>query len=195
MTPRTVLRLSGIAGLVSALVVIAFTLAFYAGLNDPTFVNTRQIVTLLLGQFGLIGLYAAQIERGGKLGLAGFVIAFAGMSLNYGLKFIYGYVAPILIGAHPEAVADIGAGPYAIVEMTTLVVYALGWALFGAATYRAKIFPRWAGALMAAGSILSYALMGLPIGSLLLQAGAAAAGLQLARGEQAHRSSPQAVLS
>jgi hypothetical protein len=37
--------------------------------------------------------------------------------------------------------------------------------------------------------------MGLPIGPLLLQAGVAAASLQLARGEPAHVSRPQEALS
>lgn len=195
MTTHQILRWSGLAGLASAAAIIGFTLAFYAGVSDPTFVNTRQIVTLLLGQLGLIGLYAAQVERAGGLGLAGFLTAFAGMALNYGVKFTYGYIAPVLVGAHPQAAAAIGAGPYAAAEMVAMISYALGWALFGAATVRARIFPRWAGALMAIGSVLSFVLMGLPVGALMLQAGVAAACLQLARSAAADPAQPRQELA
>lgn len=67
MNALTLLRWSAYAGLISAIGVPVFTAAFFAGLNEPIFVNTRQIATLFLAQLGLLGIYAVQSERTGRL--------------------------------------------------------------------------------------------------------------------------------
>lgn len=89
-----------------------------------------------------------------------------------GMSFVEAFILPRLTTAFPAYVTgimgmyssipsqvDIGALPTLWTIQTPL--YILGPLLFGIATFRAGVFPRWAGALLVLGTVL------IPVGALV----------------------------
>jgi hypothetical protein len=113
----------------------------------------------------LIGLYAAQRPRIGRLGLAG--------ALAYGYAFIY--------FAHTTLVAiSTGAPDYETLWSGLGVMYTLhgavmaaGGMAFGWATLRAAALPRWTAVAFLAGVVLNVVLGLLPVPDLLQTLGSA----------------------
>jgi hypothetical protein len=114
----------------------------YGTVIGGTLVLTAHLVLV----FGLVALWAAQAERGGLLGIIGMVLGVAGTTL------VCGVVLVEIAGASGAEVEDVlGAGlPAALV----LLAFLVGLILFGVATMRAGIFPRWAGLLLIAGDVV-----------------------------------------
>jgi hypothetical protein len=85
----------------------------------------------------LVGLYARQVPRYGWLGTAGLALAFVGAT-SYFLSY------PIYI-----LTAD---GSWAILDILEYAFYGslVGFPLLGIATFRARVLPRWCGALLVA---------------------------------------------
>ena len=106
---------------------------------------------------GLVALYSRQAERAGWLGLVGFVVSFAG-SLGYsGASWAAAYIVPPVSRVAPSIVDGpdelLGAG-----LISTILVAAVGWILFGIATIRAGVFPRWTGILMIVANVIPFIL-------------------------------------
>jgi hypothetical protein len=162
----------------------------------------------ILGIFGMTGLYARQLEKAGWLGLIGYLLLTIFYALITAFQFIEAYITPVLTTAAPQfveaflAVAagkatefDLGALP-TVYMMLGLVGYTLGGLLFGIATFRAGVLPRWAGALLAIAVLLPIVATGLfphpldrifavPVGLALAWMGYA---LWTGRGEQPSQS-------
>jgi hypothetical protein len=122
---------------------------------------------------GLTGLYARQVEEVGWLGLAGFLLLSLFLVLTAAFTFAEAFNLPPLATAAPAFVegflgissgaageTDLGALP----ALYTLsgVLYLLGGVLFGTATLRAGILPRWAAGVLAVGTVLPLAFSLLP---------------------------------
>ena len=101
--------------------------------------------------FGLFGLYARQSEAAGALGIIGFLAAFLGTALNVGISFDQAFLLPILADVAPEVV-DAGP-PFGI--LLAFISFGVGWLLFGAATLRARVYPRAAAVLLMVGAVLA----------------------------------------
>jgi hypothetical protein len=117
------------------------------------------------GIFGMVGLYVRQSDRAGWLGLAGYLLFTVWLALILGFTFAEVFILPVLATAAPTFVEGwLGmftgsASPINLGALPTLwtlsgPIYILGGLLFGIATFRAGILPRWAGALLAAGTVL-----------------------------------------
>ena len=117
---------------------------------------------------GITGIYARQVEEAGWLGLAGFLVLGAFLVLTAAFTFAEAVILPPLAPAAPTFVegflgiesgsaggADLGALP--AVYTLSGVLYLLGGVLFGSATLRAGILPRWAAGLLAVGTVLPLA--------------------------------------
>lgn len=131
-------------------------------------------VLLLLG---LVGLYAAQSEAAGVLGLAGFLTAFLGTSLFSGALWFELFVTPSLASEAPGlAEAELGLAGFAI----SFLLVVIGWLLFGVATLRARVYPRPAAALLIVGAVLSFAPI--PLSGLVLSVAVAWLGFALFTG-------------
>jgi hypothetical protein len=115
---------------------------------------------------GLAGLYARQVKESGWLGLAGFVLLSLWFVLVMGFTFVEAFILPrvatavpafaegwmgMLVG--PAGTFDLGVMP--TLWTLTAPIYILGGLLFGIGTFRAGILPRWAGALLAVGTLLA----------------------------------------
>jgi hypothetical protein len=115
------------------------------------------------GLLGMAGLYARQVEKSGWLGLAGYLLFSLWLALIMGFTFVEVLILPVLATAAPAVVegwlgmftgsaGEIKLGALPTLWMLTGPVYILGGLLFGVATFRARILPRWAGVLLAAGA-------------------------------------------
>jgi len=123
------------------------------------------MATSFFGLFGLTGLYARQAEKSGWLGLAGYLLLSLWLALVLGFTFVEVLVLPTLANASPAFVAgwlglfngtasDIDLSALSTVWTLTAPLYILGGMLFGIATFRARILSRWAGLLLAAGTVM-----------------------------------------
>ena len=130
------------------------------------FVHYLSLVMDLLGLLGVTGLYARQVEKSGWLGLAGYLLFGLFWALDVAFHFIEAFVEPVVASEAPKFVAgllgminnvpsqvNLGAIP-GVYSLDGILGYVLGGLLFGIATFRAGILPRWAGALLALGVIL-----------------------------------------
>src|SRR5688572_6192360 len=118
-----------------------------------------------LGLLGLVGLYARQVEEAGWLGLAGYLLFSLFWALTLAFQFIEAFISPVLATEAPKFVegflgivtgapSEINLGTLPAVYMVTGLLYLLGGLLFGIATFRAGILPRWAAGLLAFGIVL-----------------------------------------
>jgi hypothetical protein len=178
MTTSTLMRLAGLSAMVAGLCFIV--IGIFHSVNVPssvttaTWVNVHIFATALgfFGLFGMAGLYARQVEESGWLGLAGFLLFTVWMTLVCGFSFVEAFVLPTLASESPAFVAGFlgmfSGGPSAIDlgVLPTLwtisgLMFILGPLLFGIATFRARVLPRWAGGLLALNILF------VPVGALV----------------------------
>jgi hypothetical protein len=134
---------------------------------------------------GLPGLYVAQSERAGRLGLVSFLMLFFG-TLFFAVSNNYGFIAPVLAAQAPAMLDAINAyPPVAALNGLLILGFFLGFILFGIATLRARVLPRQAAILMVIGTPLY--MVGIVLSLLVFEAlwivailGALALGLGLA---------------
>ena len=121
---------------------------------------------------GITGLYARQVEEAGWLGLAGFLLYSLSWVLTVPFTFAEVFILPLLateaptlaegfLGIFTSSTGETNFGVLANLWTLTGSLYILGGLLFGIATFRAGILPRWAAVLLAVGSVLS------PVAALL----------------------------
>ena len=124
------------------------------------------IVMDLLAMLGIAGLYARQVEKSGWLGLAGYLLFSLFWAFSMAFHFTEAFISPAvanvapkfaegLLGVVTSTPGEISLGALPTVYMVTGIAgYLLGGLLFGIATFRAGILPRWAGALLTLGTLL-----------------------------------------
>jgi hypothetical protein len=169
MSPTRLFRLSGLALLV-ALPLQALGSALRGPGHDPGYLinptaNVLLIGSWLLATFGLVGLYVRQADHAGIPGLIGFVlmVLVAVASID---TFIFESFAAPLIAQSAAAQPLVGQdGPLAHGALrgalVNLPLLTFGVLLFGIATVRAGVLPRWTGLLPIAGIVALYA--GIPL--------------------------------
>ncbi|HSH79489.1 MAG TPA: hypothetical protein VLA19_13280 [Herpetosiphonaceae bacterium] len=162
---HVLVRWSGLAWLVAGALFPAYTLLHPAEegaaavLSSPwAAIHSLWFMGTLLTLAGLVGMYAWQAGTLGRLGAAGFVLAFTGTALMLGVIFYDSYIVPVLAASAPALLDPDGslATAPALLAGGSLgfVLDALGYLLFGIATIRAGTLPRAAGLLLAAGGAL-----------------------------------------
>ena len=194
MSTKNLSRWSGVACILAGLL-IALTTLVHPSRETPEIIleqELRLVTAHWLGTFfggflllGLPGLYAAQSERAGRLGLVSFLMLFFGILFGT-VSHNYGFIAPVLAAQAPAMLDSINAyPPVAALNGLWIVGFFLGFILFGIATLRARVLPRQTGNLMAIGSSLQ--LVGGVFSQLVFEAlfivvilGALALGLGLA---------------
>jgi hypothetical protein len=165
ITASTLMRLAGVSAMAAGICFLA--IGMFHPVNEPsavdaTWVNVHVFATALgfLGLFGMAGLYVRQVEETGWLGLVGFLLFTAWMTLVCGFSFVEAFILPKLVTESPAFVAGflgMFSGVRSAVELGILPtmwniagpMYIFGPMLFGIATFRARVLPRWAGLLLA----------------------------------------------
>jgi len=155
------LRLGGLAALLAGICYVL--VGFFHPANVAASVTTTrwQVVHVLacamcfFGLLGMAGLYARQAVKTGWLGLAGYLLLSLWLTLVMGFSFVEAFILPHLASAVPAFVqswmgmfnSPAGAFDLGILPMlwtSTAPMYIGGGLLFGIATFRAGILPRWA---------------------------------------------------
>jgi hypothetical protein len=179
ITISTLFRLAGLSALVAGICYVLVGIFHPANVASSVTSTRWEIVHILacamsfFGILGLAGLYARQVEESGWLGLVGFLLLSCWLVLIMGFSFVEAFILPHLAASTPAFVrawmglfnsngSTFGLGALPVVWTLTAPLYILGGLLFGIATFRAGILPRWAGVLLAAGTLLAPIAKALP---------------------------------
>ena len=128
-------------------------------------IQSLKTAMCLFGLFGLTGLYTRQANEAGWLGLAGYILLSLFYALTLPLAYTEAFILPLLASAAPTFVTgflgifngnpvemNLGALPV-LYALAGFGGYVLGGLLFGIATVRAGVLPRWAGGLLAVAAV------------------------------------------
>ena len=69
--------------------------------------------------------------------------------------------------AAPELVATPAGGTLLLGGMLSFTTFTIGWLIFAAATFRARVFPRWMAVVLMAGALLAFGQGFPPLSALL----------------------------
>ena len=173
ITSSKVIRWAGLAAMGAGILYI--TIQAIHPLDVFSSVTTAQwaithylsIVMDMLAMLGIAGLYARQVEKSGWLGLAGYLLFSGFWAFSVALHFIEAFISPVVANVAPKFVEgllgmvtntpnefNLGALPTIYGLLIGVVGYVLGGLLFGIATFRARVLPRWAGGLLAIATLL-----------------------------------------
>jgi hypothetical protein len=173
ITSSKVIRSAGLAAMGSGILYIAIQaihpLDVFSSVTTARWaiVHYLSIVMDILAMLGIAGLYARQVEKSGWLGLVGFLLFSGFWAFSVALHFIEAFISPVVANLAPKFVEgllgmvaghaseiNLGALPTVYGLLIGVVGYVLGGLLFGIATFRARVLPRWAGGLLALGTLL-----------------------------------------
>ncbi|MBC8036897.1 MAG: hypothetical protein H7X89_06750 [Rhizobiales bacterium] len=134
-------------------------------------VHAVAIAMSLFGLPGITGVYARQAHAAGWLGLAGYLLFSLWLVLIFAFTFFEVFVLPLLATTAPTFAAgflgiftgsaEMNFGGLAALWGLSDALFALGGLVFGIATFRAGILPRWAGGALTIAIILA------PVSALL----------------------------
>jgi hypothetical protein len=137
MSSSTLLRASGLAGIVCGLVILLQRLVIDTIVpGSPVAIGPFGPV---LGLLVLTGAYLRQREESGVLGGVAYLVSFVSMGFVAGVDFTRRY---ILVQLPPEVVSELFMGPTRLLFLACGVGFLAGVLLFGISTLRAGVFPR-----------------------------------------------------
>jgi hypothetical protein len=192
ITHARLIRLAGLVSVAAAVLIIVSQLTGFFFGPDPanlsesvttataTLYNILKLLGFFLLLLGLVGLYARQSVEAGVLGMIGFLVAFLGTMLVAGDWWFEAFAVPYLAGAAPQVLAEGASGTLVVGGLAGFVLFALGWVLFGVASFRARVFPRWTAIVLIVGGALGYQA-GFPPFLLVLGLGVGLMGFSLCR--------------
>ena len=141
----------GLASIVAGVLLVAGHLFdFGSPVGTGAVVGKSSILAAhLLLVLALVGIYAAQVARMRLLGHLGMVLSVLGTAL------VSGVVLVEIAGASGAEVEAVLAGGVAGMLATLAgLAFFVGLIMFGVATMRAAVFPRWAGLLLIVGDLV-----------------------------------------
>jgi hypothetical protein len=169
-TIPNLLRLAGLSAVLAGVCYIFVGLFHPANVASSVTTTRWEIIHIVacamsfFGVLGIAGLYARQARKTGWLGLTGYLLLSLWFVLIMGFSFVEAFVLPHVATAvpsfvhawmgmfnGPEGKFDLGVLP--TIWILTAPALMLGGLLFGIATFRAGILPRWAGALLALSTV------------------------------------------
>ena len=180
VTASSLIRWSGLAALVAGIIFAGIQPIHppdvLSSVNTGAWaiITTLKTVMCLLFLLGIAGIYARQVEEAGWLGLAGFLLLIVCWWIQTAFVFAEAFIAPPLastasgfvdglLGIASGNPGEMNIGPLpAIYSLGIGIPYMLGGLLFGIATLRAGILPRWPAGLLAVAAALTPAAALLP---------------------------------
>ena len=166
---------------------------------SPTFavISVLSIVGFAFLALALVAVYEREGPAAGWFGVVGVGAALIGTVFMTGDWWYEAFAVPWMADVSPH-VFETGAGGRLLAGgLASFALFAIGWALFGAASLRARVFPR----SISLGILVGGVLAGIPIagaylyGSLLFGVAIAALGVWLARAATVGTEAPQAVMA
>jgi hypothetical protein len=172
MNTRNLIRWAGLSAMVAGIFYVVVGL-FHPLETLSSATTTQWIIVHALasamcffGLLGMAGLYARQVKEAGWLGLAGYLLFSLFYVLTAPYTFAEAVILPLLATTAPTFVEgflglfnrhpiEMNLGALAALYKLSGIVYIFGGLLFGFATFRAGILPRWAAGMLAVGAALS----------------------------------------
>jgi hypothetical protein len=110
-----------------------------------------RLLSLVLLLWGLIGIYGPQSRAAGTFGLWAFVVVFFGTALivanAWAEVFVYPTLAQVAPNEWSRSIMEVSS--YLSLGLTlSFPLFGIGLILFGVATIRAGVYPRWAAVLL-----------------------------------------------
>lgn len=167
------IRWSGLAAVVAGAVFAGIQPFHPADVVESVNTSAWAIITslktamCLLFLVGVTGIYARQADKAGWLGLLSFALLAISWTLQTAVVFAEAFIMPLLASTAPEFVdgylgisyghtgtVNLGALPM-IYSIGVGGTYILGGVLFGIATFRAGVLPRWPAGLLTVAATLT----------------------------------------
>jgi hypothetical protein len=130
--------------------------------------NALYFVVFIGLVLALVAVYFRSAESAGGLGVFAFCAALVGTMDMAGNMWFDGFAGPWITETAPQAVLAGGSGMLAVGALSSYVLFALGWIIFGIAGWRAGMFPAWAAAAFVVAGFVGYNVglppYGIPIG-------------------------------
>ncbi len=172
LSTSSLIRWAGLSAVAAGVLFVVIQMVHPADLLESVktsnwvYVHYVSISMCYFGLVGLAGLYARQANKVGWLGLIGYLFFSLFYLFTASFQFVEALISPVLATVAPEFVESFlgivtgHAGAIQLGTLTTLYqvtggLYMLGSLLFGIATFRAHILPRWAAILLAASGPLA----------------------------------------
>jgi hypothetical protein len=180
---NTLMSASLITRLAGPAAIVAGTLMVGAQLVLSTFDMTQHIATStnplfqVTQVFYLLGFIALMVflfatsrwfeEKGGKFGVIATLAALIGTMALGGDMWFETFAIPWIADEVPGAFDTDPTVVFALGALSSYLLMAIGWALFGIASYRARIFPRTLSVALVIGGLLAYNALLAPFGIAL----------------------------
>ena len=177
MNTKNLIRWAGLSAMVAGLCFVVVGLLHPPNILSSVsttrwvIVHAVAIAMSLFGLPGITGVYARQAHAAGWLGLAGYLLFSLWLVLIFAFTFFEVFVLPLLATEAPTFAAgflgiftgsaEMNFGVLAALWGLSDALFALGGLVFGIATFRAGILPRWAGGALTIAIILA------PVSALL----------------------------
>ena len=159
--PAGLLRSGAVASAAAgALLIVGF--ALHPAGEDATF-GTHPLwvpahallwAAFTLALLGWVALYAAQAGQAGRLGMVAFVVVLFGTSLASWIFSSDVTFVPVIAAREPGLFKQIFSPAHAAIGAASVLTWVSGSVLFGISVVRARVFPRWPGILLVAGTAL-----------------------------------------
>ena len=153
-----------------------------AMMSDPLFLvfNAAYAATFPLLLIALVALYWRQAGEAGLLGAIAFCLAATGTMALAGDMWFEGFAVPWLAQVAPSVFAVARTGTLLTAWLVSVILFSLGWVLFGLTALRARVLPSVLSIAMAVGGLLGFQAA-MPPWGLALGLAVAATGIWLIR--------------
>ena len=159
-----------------------------AMVRDPVFqfFSAAYAIAFPLLLIALVALYSRQAHQAGPLGAVAFCVALTGTVGLAGDMWFEAFAVPWTIQVAPAIVAAERGSVLTAAWLVSVVLFALGWTLFGLSSLRTGAFPRGLSIAVTVGGVLGYFAAQPPWG-LALGLAIAAVGIWLIRNDRVAR--------
>ena len=152
MSPQPLARLAGPIALTVGVFLVGQQLVMASFLDrsaiEATMANAL-FVPLAVAYFiafcgllvALVATYGSEADEAGRFGVLGFLVALVGTMFLAGDLWFEAFAVPWLGDVAPASLHQAG-GMLVVGAFTSYVLFAVGWVLFGLASFRARVFPR-----------------------------------------------------
>jgi hypothetical protein len=129
-----------------------------AQMLDPVFrvVNAAYFVGFVGLAIGLVAVHAAIADRTGRFGLVAFLAALTGTMFQGGNMWFDGFAAPWLAEVAPQVFTAERTAIVQVGALSSYLLFALGWVLFGIAALRSRVAPILIGLALVVGGVLGF---------------------------------------
>ena len=143
--------------------------------QNPVFIAAKIIYLagFIVLMFALIASYGLLAPTAGRLGVATFALAIVGTMMLSGDLWFEAFAVPWLAaGPGAQGLASAPSAVMALGAIASYILFAAGWALFGIASVRARVFPLPITIAIVLGGIAGYQALlapwGIPLGIALV---------------------------